>query len=73
MSEKQSGAEGWLEYYRRLLEAENKLVRIRVPDGISHVILMDGTSLLVPPDRIISVSQADAAALGARGWERLMD
>jgi hypothetical protein len=71
MSEKQSSAAGWLEYYRRLLEAENKLVRIRVPNGISHVILIDGGSLLVPSDCIISVSQEDATALGARGWERL--
>lgn len=71
MSEGPSGAEGWLEYYRRLLEAEKKLVRLRAPHDISHVTLIDGTTLLLPLDRIIEVSKEDAGALGQAGWERL--
>jgi hypothetical protein len=83
------GAEGWIEYYRRLaaeVGAKNvetpefgfdispeatKSNRIVVPQGTSHVYLMDGTCLLVPQDRIITVSEEDAAALGRRGWQRI--
>jgi hypothetical protein len=32
---------------------------------------IDGTSMLVPKDRIVEVSADDAAAFGHRGWERL--
>lgn len=84
-----NGAEGWIEYYRRLSEEANgapvkpgfgyeigapnpdKKYRVRVPEGITHVYLSDGQPLLVPADRIVSVSKEDASALGRRGWERL--
>jgi phage terminase large subunit-like protein len=84
-----SGAEGWLEYYRQLAEKEGikieagpeygfeitpeakKKHAVLVPDGVSTVYLIDGTCLIVPNDRIINVSEEDAAALGRRGWERL--
>jgi ketosteroid isomerase-like protein len=45
--------------------------RVRVPDGISNLNLIDGSPLLVPPDRIVEVSADDAAAFGMKGWERL--
>jgi hypothetical protein len=80
-----SGAEAWLEYYRRLNEAAGvntskfgyeitpegkKIFRVRVPEGVSTLYLIDGTSMLVPADRIVEVSKEDAIALGRRGWER---
>jgi hypothetical protein len=48
-----------------------KLNRVKVPDGISTLYLIDGTQVLVPDDRIVDVSAEDAAAFGMRGWERL--
>ena len=45
--------------------------RIRVPEGITTLYLIDGTSMLVPEDRIVEVSAEDATALAMRGWERL--
>ncbi|SHG91013.1 phage terminase large subunit [Bradyrhizobium erythrophlei] len=49
----------------------NKKHRVLVPEGISTLFLIDGTSMLVPVDRIVSVSAEDATAFGMRGWERL--
>jgi hypothetical protein len=89
-----SGAEAWLEYYRRLNEAEGPALaaipnkapefgykispafagakqRVRVPDGISALYLIDGSAMNVPEDRVVEVSQQDAVAFGQRGWERL--
>jgi len=80
-----SGAEAWLEYYRRLNEAAGvntsmfgydvtpeteKTHRVRVPEGVTTIYLIDGTNKLVPADRIVEVSKEDAIALGRRGWER---
>ena len=45
--------------------------RIRVPQGITTLYLIDGTSMLVPEDRKVEVSAEDATALAMRGWERL--
>lgn len=50
---------------------KDKARRVRVPDGISTLFLIDGSQMLVPADRIVEVGQEDAAAFGARGWERL--
>jgi hypothetical protein len=44
---------------------------VRVPEGISALYLIDGTSLLVPNDRLVEVSKEDAAAFGRLGWDRL--
>lgn len=91
---KPSSAANWLEFYRRLAEAEgsgpaaipNKAPefgykispafegvkeRVRVPDGISTLFLIDGSAMNVPEGRIIECSKDDAAAFGMRGWERL--
>ena len=45
--------------------------RVRVPESTSSLHLIDGTTMLVPEDRIVEVSKEDAAAFGRRGWERL--
>jgi hypothetical protein len=45
--------------------------RVRVPDGISTLYLIDGSAMNVPEDRVVEVSKQDAAAFGQRGWERL--
>ena len=45
--------------------------RVRVPDGISTLYLIDGSAVNVPEDRVVEVSAADAVAFGWRGWERL--
>jgi len=45
--------------------------KVMVPEGTSHVYLSDGTCLLVPPDRIITVPEQDAKTLGRRGWQRI--
>jgi hypothetical protein len=45
--------------------------RVRVPDDVGTLFLIDGTQLQIPEDRIVSVSAEDAAAFGMRGWDRL--
>lgn len=45
--------------------------RVRVPDDVSTLYLIDGTMVMVPADRIVEVSKEDATAFGMRGWERL--
>jgi phage terminase large subunit-like protein len=95
----QNGAANWIEYYRRLSEANQAALgtahepppapaegpqfgfkiaakadtkhRVKVPHGISTLYLIDGSMLNVPADQIVEVSKEDAAAFGARGWERL--
>ena len=71
MANEQSGAENWIEYYRRLSEEGKKTFRFRVPEGDSHLILIDGRTILVPTDRIVEVSKEDAVAFGQLGWEGL--
>ena len=50
--------------------AAPKNFKVEVPVGTSHVYLRDGSCLLVPADRIVTVPEADAQALGRRGWPR---
>jgi hypothetical protein len=45
--------------------------RVRVPDGISTLYLIDGSAVNVPEDRVVEVSHQDAVAFGQSGWERL--
>jgi hypothetical protein len=47
-----------------------KSLKVEVPAGTSHVYLRDGSCILVPANRIITVPEEDAAALGRRGWKR---
>jgi hypothetical protein len=52
-------AENWIEFYRRLSEAgapplaRGATERVRVPDGMSTLYLIDGSQLLVPENRIV--------------------
>ena len=90
LTQQNSSAENWIEYYRRLTEAAAAIPnnapefgykispafagakeRVRVPDGISTLYLIDGSAVNVPEDRVVEVSAADAVAFGWRGWERL--
>lgn len=50
--------------------AAPKVLKVEVPVGTSHVYLSDGTAVLVPANRIITVPEEDAKALGRRGWKR---
>jgi hypothetical protein len=68
---------GWgiFEYYRLLAEKArgedtSVLVRIRVPEGITHVQTMSGQNCMVR-DRMIEVSENDAAPLLTAGFSRL--
>jgi hypothetical protein len=45
--------------------------RVRVPDGISTLHMIDGFSMSVPENHIVEVSGEDTAAFGMRGSERL--
>lgn len=106
-----SGANNWIEYYRRLGEAVpdesleqpattsallkpeapaappeppafgfgfgaaaakpvSTRSRIIVPEGTSTIYLTDGSCVLVPESRIITVSREDAAVFARCGWER---
>jgi hypothetical protein len=69
--EKNRSAENRLEYVSRQAEPENKTFRVRIPEGSSHVLLIDGTSLPIAGDRIVEVSAEDATAFGKRAWEIL--
>ena len=59
------------EFGYEIASPANKKHRVRVPDGIGTLFLIDGAKLMVPEDRIVDVSTEDAAAFGMRGWERL--
>lgn len=71
LSEEANGAPIKPEFGYEIAPQSDKKYRVRVPDGITHVYLMDGHPIQVPADRIVSVSEEDAAALGRRGWARL--
>ena len=47
--------------------------RVRVPDGISTLYLINGSAVNVPEDRVVQVAKQDAVAFGQLGWERLAD
>jgi predicted phage terminase large subunit-like protein len=44
-------------------------IRMQAPAGISHVHLMSGRGLCVPPDGAVSMSPEDATPLAAVGWK----
>ena len=58
---------------RRQVEAQRAgastaMVKLKVPDGVSHVYLEDGQ--LVAPDRTMDVSEENAKPLLAAGYQR---
>jgi len=50
---------------------QSKPVRVKVLGDFSHLYLMNGVGIQVPPDRIVEVGEEDAIALTARGFQRL--
>ncbi|MBV9843096.1 MAG: hypothetical protein JOY99_16450 [Sphingomonadaceae bacterium] len=65
-------------YYKERDERERRAreeptVRIEVPQGTSHVSLLDGVSVSVPEDRVITVSEMNAKPLINMGWKRLSE
>ncbi len=70
-----NSAEVWIAYYKHLAEVawgiEPPSVRMLAPIGISHVQTLSGKSVAVPNDRIILLTERDAAPLVAAGFKRL--
>jgi hypothetical protein len=47
----------------------SKRVRLKAPEGCSHVQVLSGAHLAVPNDRILELDESDAKPLlGAPGW-----
>jgi hypothetical protein len=47
------------------------LVRLKAPEGASHVQVLSGAHLAVPNDRILELDESDAKGLlRAPGWTR---
>lgn len=72
----QGDAGGVFEYYRREFEAkraraEDRTVQLRVPHGISHVCIRDGTRLAAGADRTVWTTEEDAGPLLLAGFARL--
>ena len=69
-----TGAEGWIEFWTGPAEglgATSKMVRVKAPEGVSHVHVMSGVQLVVPNDRILELDESDAKPLlRAPGWMR---
>jgi hypothetical protein len=68
-----TGAEGWIEFYRRpdWLPLPPKRTRLKAPEGVSHVHVLSGADLVVPYDRILELDESDAKPLlSAPGWAR---
>jgi hypothetical protein len=60
---------------RRQVEAQRVgasavMVKLKVPDGVTHIHLMDGQLAGVRPDRTIDVSEENAKPLLAVGYHR---
>jgi predicted phage terminase large subunit-like protein len=71
---------GWgiFEYYRLQYErleaarvAEGVRIRLRAPEGVTHVHTYSGHSVGVPIHRIIELSAEDAAPLKRAGWKEV--
>ena len=69
-----TGAEGWIDFWAGRgdgLAPASKKVRVKAPQGCSHVQVMSGAHLVVPNDRILELDESDAKALvRAPGWMR---
>ena len=47
------------------------MVRLRVPEGVTHVYTLSGRTIMVTSLRIIEVSAEDAAPLRLAGWSEV--
>lgn len=73
--QEQGDAGGLFEHYRqeneaRRAQAEDRTVQLRVPPGISHLSMRDGTSLVVGVDRMAWVTEENAGPLLLAGFVR---
>ena len=72
-----AGAEpALITYYRQEFErqrsySEDRTVRLKAPSSVSTLILIDGTSVSVPPDGTILVTPENALPLRLAGWEEV--
>ncbi len=49
----------------------SKMVRMKAPEGVSHVQVLSGAHFVVPADRILELNESDAKPLlAAPGWMR---
>ena len=48
----------------------SKRVRLKAPEGVSHVQALSGAHLVVPADRILELDESDAKPLLAAGFMR---
>lgn len=60
-------------FYRQEVErqraySEDKTVRMLAPEGSSQWGLIDGTTVCIPPDRIVTMTAENARPLRAAGW-----
>ena len=70
---------GWLAFIQGEAEAANagwmesaeETVRLVAPIGVSHAHLYSGREIIVPPDRIVEMTDSDAGPLFVAGWIRL--
>jgi phage terminase large subunit-like protein len=78
MLNKQVG-EGFLNYYAALAGAAHsapredsaaRSVKMLAPPGVGAVLLFGGRDVLVPTDRIVAMSEAEARPLARAGWVR---
>jgi hypothetical protein len=46
------------------------MVKLRVPDGVTHIYLTDGRLAAIRPDRTMDVSEENAKPLLAAGYLR---
>ncbi|MDP9421357.1 MAG: phage terminase large subunit [Pseudomonadota bacterium] len=56
------------EFERQRAYAEDRTVRMKAPASVSTVILLDGTTISVPPDGMILVTPESARPLRLAGW-----
>jgi predicted phage terminase large subunit-like protein len=68
-------ASAWIEFMRRQVEAQRAgastaMVKLKVPDGVTHIYLKDGQLAAIRPDRTMDVSEENAKPLLAAGYRR---
>jgi hypothetical protein len=68
---------GWLDYMRWQAgfapepDADNRVVKLMAPAHCSHVQVLSGHQLTIPPDRILQLTESDARPLLGAGFARV--
>ena len=66
---------GFIAYMREMAgialepEADQRIVRVLAPLGISHAHLWSGRQIVIPADRVVEMTAGDARPLFAGGWQ----